>query len=78
MVLYFEPKPGEPSDSGFSLLHADAPRPGPAADTTWEAVCLECAFDEWPGIGRGLDLAREHGSAELWGPSGPNSSRWQP
>jgi hypothetical protein len=24
-------------------------------------------MDEWPGIGRGLDLAREHGGAELAG-----------
>jgi hypothetical protein len=24
-------------------------------------------MDEWPGIGRGLDLARAHGEAELLG-----------
>ena len=28
---------------------------------------VDCLFDEWPGIGRGLDLARAHGAAELVG-----------
>jgi hypothetical protein len=28
-----------------------------------DVICLECVLDEWPHVGRGLDLAREHGEA---------------
>jgi hypothetical protein len=64
-VLRFEPV--EVDDSGFVVLREDAPRAGPADDTPWELVCLECVFDSWPGIGRGFDLACEHGGARLAG-----------
>lgn len=63
-VLYFEPEPDDPTDSGFELVRADA-RPQPSEDTLPEVVCLDCVLDEWRGIGPGLDLAREHGEAEL-------------
>jgi hypothetical protein len=64
-------------DSGLVVLREDAPREGPNDDTPWELVSVECLFDEWPGIGRGLDLAREHGAAELvggqWRARGPGT-----
>ena len=47
------------------LAREDTPRPGPAEDTAWESLCIDCVLDSLPGIGRGLDLAREHGSASL-------------
>ena len=28
-------------------------------------VCLHCLLDDHPELGRGLDLAREHGAADL-------------
>jgi hypothetical protein len=62
-VLRFEPVGAD--DSGFVVLRADAPREGPADDTPWELVCFDCVLDSWPGIGRGFDLAREFGGAEL-------------
>lgn len=65
MVLYFEPAPDDPTDSGFSLLRSDAPWTGPEPDTPVEPVCIHCVLDEWRGIGRALDLAREHGAAWL-------------
>jgi hypothetical protein len=66
-VLYFEPEPDDPTDSGFSLLRADAPRLEPRPDTPVDIVCIHCVLDEWPGIGRGLELAREHGAVSLVG-----------
>ena len=58
-------------DSGFTVIFDDAPdveefeevavdqHPGS------ELVCLECLIDDHPEIGRGLDLAREYGVADL-------------
>lgn len=46
-------------------MRADAPRLGPEPDTPVETVCIHCVVDEWSDIGRGLDLPREHGAAEL-------------
>jgi hypothetical protein len=62
-VLYFEPIGAD--DSGFVVLREDAPRLGAADDTPWELLCFDCVLDSWPGIGRGFDLAREHGGAEF-------------
>jgi hypothetical protein len=73
-VLYFEPADDDPTDSGFSLLRADAPKAGPESDTACRLYCLDCVLDEEPGIGPGLDLARMYGGAELgrrgWLPRG--------
>ena len=58
-----------PGDSGFTVLYADAPDPdeldeqGRHPDVT--IVCLGCLVDDHPEIGRGLDLAREYGVADL-------------
>jgi hypothetical protein len=65
-VFCFEPEPDDPTDSGFSLLRADAP-PEPDDETPWRLYCLDCVLDSWPEIGCGLDLAREHRVAELVG-----------
>jgi hypothetical protein len=65
-IYYVEPEPDDPTDSGFGLLRSDAP-PSLTPDTPCELVCLDCVLDEWPGIARGLELAREHGDAELVG-----------
>ncbi len=59
------------SDSGFSVLFDDAPDPedlpavGDSLPPGITLVCLHCLVDEHPEIGRGLDLARVHGVADL-------------
>jgi hypothetical protein len=73
-VVYVPNEPGDKLDCAFSLLREDAPDE-PQPDTPNALVCLDCALDEWPGIGRGLDLAREHGSAELAGGWGRDRGR---
>jgi hypothetical protein len=56
-----------PGDSGFSVL-SDAPDPdevhGPD-DPRISLVCLHCLIDNDPELGRGLDIAREYGVADL-------------
>ena len=61
-------KPMWPGDSGFTVLFDDAPDPdevqGPD-DPRISLVHLDCLLDEHPEIGRGLDIAREYGVADL-------------
>jgi hypothetical protein len=56
------------ADSGFSVLFDDAPDPdeveGPH-DPRISIVCLHCLIDDHPELGRGLDIAREYGVADL-------------
>ena len=68
----YEKKKIGPTDSGFSVLFADAPDPEdlPKADVGElppgiTLVCLHCLIDDNPEIGPGLDIAREHGVADL-------------
>jgi hypothetical protein len=62
-------EPMGPTDSGFSVLFDDAPDPDDVSDLvrdrriTW--LCLHCLLEEHPEIGRGLDLARQQGAADL-------------
>ena len=65
-------KPQWPGDSGFSVLFEDAPDPehlDPASEGELPPgitlVCLHCLIDDHPEIGRGLDIAREYGVANL-------------
>lgn len=58
------------ADSGFSVLFEDAPDPEELPDTEGlplgiTLVCLDCLLDDHPEIGRGLDIAREYGVADL-------------
>ena len=64
-VVYVPNEPGAKLDCEFTLLREDAPPDEPLPTTPYTLICLDCAMDEWPGIGRGLDLAREYGRAEL-------------
>ncbi len=61
-------------DSGFTVIFEDAPAPGEVRENdpriTW--VCLHCLIEERPEIGRGLDLAREYGAADV-----DESGEWQ-
>lgn len=61
-------------DSGYSVLFDDAPDPDELSVPDGEAtelpaglslVCLNCLIEDHPEIGRGLDLAREFGAADL-------------
>ncbi len=55
-------------DSGFTLLIDDAPAPEEVEssnDSRLEWVCMHCLLEDFPEIGRGLDLAREHGAGDL-------------
>lgn len=66
-------KPMWPGDSGFSVLFDDAPDPEdfPEEDNPQELppgitlVCLHCLINDHPEVGRGLDIAREYGVADL-------------
>jgi hypothetical protein len=68
-------EPLGPQDSGFTVLFDDAPDPEdvdevpPDRDALERAgitfVCLHCLLNDNPEIGRGLDIAREHGVADL-------------
>ena len=64
-------QPTTDGDSGFSVLFDDAPEPeefdgaelsGDQGVSVW---CLGCLIEDHPEIGRGLDLAREYGAADL-------------
>ena len=64
-------KPMGSWDSGYSVVFADAPDPDDVEDRPGSLpegitlVCLHCLIDDHPEIGRGLDIAREHGVADL-------------
>jgi hypothetical protein len=45
-------------DSGFALFRFEPDQVGAT-----ELVCVDCLLDDEAGIGKGLDLAREHGEA---------------
>ena len=61
-------KPLAPGDSGFTVLFDDVPDPdevhGPE-DPRISLVCLDCLIDDEPELGRGLDIARDYGVADL-------------
>ena len=46
------------SDGRFTILEVDR---GPREDDA--PACLDCVLDLQPGLGRGLDVAKEHGHA---------------
>ena len=49
-------------DSGFMVVLEDAPEPGVLTDEDRSVPwCFDCVLGEHPELGRGLDLAREHG-----------------
>jgi hypothetical protein len=61
-------EPLGPWDSGFTIIYQDAPDPEEVEQIDGEGselVCLRCLIDEHPELARGLDLAREHGAADL-------------
>ena len=60
-------QPMWPNDSGFSIVLSDAPDPDEVepGDPRIGIIHLSCVIDGFPGIGRGLDLAREHGVADV-------------
>lgn len=64
----YEPQES-PNDSGFTIIYSDAPFPDELADLAEDELvfmCLDCLLDELPAdVGRGLDIAREHGVASL-------------
>jgi hypothetical protein len=64
-VVFVPNEPGSRFDCAFSLVREDAPPDEPLPSTPTELVCLDCALDLDPAMGRALDLARAHGSAEL-------------
>ena len=64
-------QPLGPGDSGFTVLFDDAPDPddlpedGDSLPPGITLVCLDCLLDYHPHVGRGLDIAREYGVADL-------------
>jgi hypothetical protein len=61
-VIYWPPE--EPNDSGYTVLFDDAPHVDDVTDDDLTVMCLHCLIDAHPEVGRGLDLAREHGHAD--------------
>jgi hypothetical protein len=61
--------PESPRDSGFTIIYSDAPYRDEVARLTEDElvfVCLGCLLEELPpDVGRGLEIAREHGAARL-------------
>jgi hypothetical protein len=45
-------------DAEFTVLEADRP-----PEQTDAPICLDCLLELQPGLGRGLDVAHEHGIA---------------
>jgi hypothetical protein len=62
-------KPLGPWDSGLTVLFDDAPDPENVDDPNQHPgitlVCLRCLINDHPELGRGLDIAREYGVADL-------------
>lgn len=62
-------QPMWPGDSGYTVIYSDAPEPdeldeqGQHPDVA--IVCLHCLLDDHPDVGRGFDIAREYGVADL-------------
>ena len=56
-----------PGDSGFTVLFDDAPDPDEVhpGDPRISLAHLDCLLDDYPELGRGLDIAREYGVADL-------------
>lgn len=79
-------EPLAPHDSGFSVLFDDAPDPEEVegivdreelAEAGVTLVCIHCLIEDHPEIGRGLDVARRFGAADLdedgeWVAADPN------
>jgi hypothetical protein len=57
------------TDSGFTVLFSDAPDPDELDEDSRHPavgiVCLHCLIEDDPELGRGLDIAREYGVADL-------------
>lgn len=64
-------RPLGPRDSGFTVLFDDAPDPedvpvsGDRLPPGITLVCLHCLVEDHPEVGRGLEIAREYGVADL-------------
>jgi hypothetical protein len=61
----YEKDSDEGNDSGFSLIFSDAPPADELDEYTPVFLCVNCAVEDYPEVGRGLDLAREMGAADL-------------
>jgi hypothetical protein len=77
-VAHNEPDPeSDGKDSGFSILLSDAPEDPlelepEALQAIMHTICLHCAIEEYPEVGRGLDLAKQHGFASR----DPDTGEW--
>ncbi len=61
-------EPMWPGDSGLTVLFSDAPDPDDVEVPEHPGISLahlNCLLDDHPEIGRGLDIAREYGVADL-------------
>lgn len=50
-----------PGQRWFTVVLEDSPGPGGPSQAP---VCVDCLLDEHPRLGRGLNVALEHGGAE--------------
>ncbi len=55
------------NDSGFSIVLDDSPDPSEVepGDPGLGLICLICVIDDFPGIGVGLEIARQFGVADI-------------
>jgi hypothetical protein len=64
VAVTYEPPKAE-RDSGYFVLFSDHEQVVDIEDPRSRPYCVSCLIDEHPEVGRGLDIAREHGVAEL-------------
>jgi hypothetical protein len=65
-----------PPDGGYTILFSDAPEepPDDPEDPRIHTICFHCLIESHPEVGRGLDLAKKHGSADR----DPETGEWYP
>ena len=66
VAVHYDDEFTHPSDSGYLLLFSDGPKdPADVTADDFRVLCLHCLIEDHPEVGRGLDLARERGEANL-------------
>ncbi len=75
-LVHYDDTPG-PTGGEYLIVWSDAPDHASELaddDPRWGVMCLDCLLDEGPELGRALEIAREHGSAER----DPDTGDWRP
>jgi hypothetical protein len=63
-LVLCDPEGDPPGQRWLTVVLDDSPEPG---EPSKAPVCVDCLLDEHPRLGRGLDVALEHGGARWVG-----------